>query len=157
MTRGTKEREGAAPKARRRFFGGARKISAKCQRSCGRSRTKQSRRSCRAQELPGSRARRTARLKRKNVPCRFIRLRQCQATPQREGRRENLPFHSASWLNVASNGVETLEKLARPLECPLYQLFYDGEEPPKLPNLPKGKSSDDIAKTLATSTSFGGC
>jgi transcriptional regulator with XRE-family HTH domain len=41
--------------------------------------------------------------------------------------------------------IETLEKLARALECPLYQLFYDGEEPPKLPNLPKGKSADDIA------------
>ena len=40
--------------------------------------------------------------------------------------------------------VETLEKLARALECPLYQLFYDGEEPPKLPNLLKRKSSDDI-------------
>jgi transcriptional regulator with XRE-family HTH domain len=41
--------------------------------------------------------------------------------------------------------VETLEKLARALECPLYQLFYDGEEPPQLPNLLKQKSSDDIA------------
>ena len=41
--------------------------------------------------------------------------------------------------------IETLEKMARALEIPLYQLFYDGEEPPKLPNLPKGKSSDDIA------------
>jgi transcriptional regulator with XRE-family HTH domain len=41
--------------------------------------------------------------------------------------------------------IETLEKLARALECPLYQLFYEGEEPPKLPNLPKRKSSDDIA------------
>ena len=41
--------------------------------------------------------------------------------------------------------VETLEKLARALECPLYQLFYEGEEPPQLPNLLKGKSSDDIA------------
>jgi len=38
--------------------------------------------------------------------------------------------------------IETLEKLARALECPLYQLFYDGEEPPKLPNLLKGKSSN---------------
>src|ERR1700753_3187094 len=26
--------------------------------------------------------------------------------------------------------VETLEKFARALEVPLYQLFYDGEEPP---------------------------
>ena len=29
--------------------------------------------------------------------------------------------------------IETLEKLARALEIPLYQLFYEGEEPPKLP------------------------
>lgn len=41
--------------------------------------------------------------------------------------------------------VETLEKMARALECPLYQLFYDGEEPPKLPNLLKRNSGDDIA------------
>lgn len=40
--------------------------------------------------------------------------------------------------------LETLEKMARALEVPLYQLFYDGEEPPELPNLPKRKSSDDI-------------
>jgi transcriptional regulator with XRE-family HTH domain len=41
--------------------------------------------------------------------------------------------------------VETLEKIARALEVPLYQLFYDGEEPPKLPHLPKRKSADEIA------------
>lgn len=41
--------------------------------------------------------------------------------------------------------IETLEKLARAMEIPMYQLFYDGEEPPKLPTLPKRKSSDDIA------------
>src|SRR5713101_5979041 len=41
--------------------------------------------------------------------------------------------------------IETLEKLARAFEVPLYQLFYDGEEPPKLPNLLKRKSSDEIA------------
>jgi transcriptional regulator with XRE-family HTH domain len=40
--------------------------------------------------------------------------------------------------------IETLEKMARALEVPLYQLFYDGEEPPKLPNLLKQKSSNDI-------------
>src|SRR5882672_2972470 len=40
--------------------------------------------------------------------------------------------------------VETLEKFARALEIPMYQLFYDGEEPPKLPNLPKRRSADDI-------------
>ena len=40
--------------------------------------------------------------------------------------------------------IETLEKLARALEVPLYQLFYDGEKPPQLPNLLKRKTSDDI-------------
>ena len=40
--------------------------------------------------------------------------------------------------------IETLEKMARALEVPLYQLFYEGEEPPKLPNLLKRKTSDDI-------------
>jgi transcriptional regulator with XRE-family HTH domain len=40
--------------------------------------------------------------------------------------------------------VETLEKFGRALEVPIYQLFYDGEEPPKLPNLPKRKSADNI-------------
>jgi len=40
--------------------------------------------------------------------------------------------------------IETLEKLARALEVPLYQLFYEGDEPPKLPNLLKRKTSDDI-------------
>jgi transcriptional regulator with XRE-family HTH domain len=41
--------------------------------------------------------------------------------------------------------IETLEKFARALEVPTYQLFYDGEEPPKLPNLPKRKTADNIA------------
>jgi transcriptional regulator with XRE-family HTH domain len=41
--------------------------------------------------------------------------------------------------------IETLEKMARALEVPLYQLFYEGEEPPQLSNLLKRKSSDDIA------------
>jgi transcriptional regulator with XRE-family HTH domain len=40
--------------------------------------------------------------------------------------------------------VETLEKFARALEVPMYQLFYDGEEAPKLLNLPKRKSAEDI-------------
>ena len=40
--------------------------------------------------------------------------------------------------------IETLEKFARALEVPMYQLFYDGEQPPKLPNLPKRKPGADI-------------
>jgi transcriptional regulator with XRE-family HTH domain len=38
--------------------------------------------------------------------------------------------------------IETLEKLARAMEVPMYQLFYNGEEPPKVPNLPKQKAGD---------------
>jgi transcriptional regulator with XRE-family HTH domain len=41
--------------------------------------------------------------------------------------------------------VETLEKFARALEVPLYQLFYEGEEPPKLSNLPKRKNGAGIS------------
>jgi transcriptional regulator with XRE-family HTH domain len=41
--------------------------------------------------------------------------------------------------------IETIEKFARALEVPIYQLFYDGDEPPKLPHLLKRKSSDDVA------------
>ena len=40
--------------------------------------------------------------------------------------------------------IETLEKFARALEVPMYQLFYDGEEPPRLPNLLKHRSADGI-------------
>jgi hypothetical protein len=38
-----------------------------------------------------------------------------------------------------------LEKFARALEVPMYQLFYDGEKPPELPNLPRRKTAGDIA------------
>jgi transcriptional regulator with XRE-family HTH domain len=41
--------------------------------------------------------------------------------------------------------IETLEKMARAMEVPLYQLFYDGEEPPKPPARPKRKGSADTA------------
>ncbi len=41
--------------------------------------------------------------------------------------------------------IETLEKIARALEVPRYQLFYDGEEPPKLPNLPERRTAADMA------------
>ncbi len=41
--------------------------------------------------------------------------------------------------------VETLEKFARALEVPLYQLFYDGDEPPKMSNLSKRKFSTTVA------------
>jgi transcriptional regulator with XRE-family HTH domain len=40
--------------------------------------------------------------------------------------------------------IETLEKLARALEVPLYQLFYDGKKPPQVPNLLKRNTSGDV-------------
>jgi transcriptional regulator with XRE-family HTH domain len=38
--------------------------------------------------------------------------------------------------------VETLEKLARAFEVPLYQLFYEGDQPPVLPSVLKRRPSD---------------
>jgi len=40
--------------------------------------------------------------------------------------------------------LETLEKFARALDVPLYQLFYDGEEPPELENLRQRKTANDL-------------
>jgi transcriptional regulator with XRE-family HTH domain len=41
--------------------------------------------------------------------------------------------------------IETLEKMARALEVPLYQFFHDGEEPPKPSALPKRRIGKDSA------------
>lgn len=38
--------------------------------------------------------------------------------------------------------IETLEKMARAMEVPLYHLFYDGNEPPKAPELRKLTEED---------------
>ena len=46
--------------------------------------------------------------------------------------------------------IETLEKLARALEVPLYQLFYEGERPPELPHLPKRKTAEERPKAKNT-------
>src|SRR5258708_2389387 len=55
------------------------------------------------------------------------------------------PYISRVENNHTVPTIETLEKWARALEVPMYQLFYDGEEPPKPPILPKRKTSDEIA------------
>jgi transcriptional regulator with XRE-family HTH domain len=39
--------------------------------------------------------------------------------------------------------IETMEKMARALELPLYQLMYDGQEPPALPLNGGGKRSEE--------------
>jgi len=39
--------------------------------------------------------------------------------------------------------IETLEKYAKALEIPLYRFFYEGEEPPRKPNLPATKAGPE--------------
>ena len=38
--------------------------------------------------------------------------------------------------------IETLEKMARALELPMYQLLYDGERPPAPPAAAKNKAQE---------------
>jgi transcriptional regulator with XRE-family HTH domain len=40
--------------------------------------------------------------------------------------------------------LETLERLAAALEIPLYQLFYEGDEEPVLPNLSKRRTTEEL-------------
>ena len=40
--------------------------------------------------------------------------------------------------------LETLEKFARALETPLYQVFYEGKEIPDLPTIPSKKVDDVV-------------
>jgi len=67
-----------------------------------------------------------------------------------QGAIENRTGLLRCYISRVENGytvpsVETLEKLAHALEVPMYQLFYDGEEPPPLPNLLKRKTAEEIA------------
>ncbi len=38
--------------------------------------------------------------------------------------------------------LDTLEKFARALQVPLYQLFYEGDQPPAPPGLPRRSTAD---------------
>ena len=42
--------------------------------------------------------------------------------------------------------LETLEGLAAALQIPLYQLFYEGDAPPPLPNLRERCSTEELAQ-----------
>ncbi|MCJ7502786.1 MAG: helix-turn-helix transcriptional regulator [Acidobacteriia bacterium] len=50
--------------------------------------------------------------------------------------------------------IETLEKLASALEIPLYQLFYEGDEPPPLPNLSKRRTTEELAMDEETAKEY---
>lgn len=40
--------------------------------------------------------------------------------------------------------IETLERLASAMDIPLYQLFYEGDEPPPLPNLSRRRTTEEL-------------
>ena len=66
-----------------------------------------------------------------------------------QGEIENRTGLLRCYISRVENGhtvpaLETIEKFARALEVPLYQLFYDGEEPPVFHNMVKRKSGSDI-------------
>lgn len=55
-----------------------------------------------------------------------------------------------AYLSRVENGhtipaIETLEKWAKALEVPMYQLFYEGEQPPEPATLRVWKSPDETA------------
>jgi transcriptional regulator with XRE-family HTH domain len=66
-----------------------------------------------------------------------------------QGEIENRTGLLRCYVSRVENGhtipsIETLEKLSRALEVPLYQLFYDGEEMPMLANLPARTTAEEI-------------
>jgi transcriptional regulator with XRE-family HTH domain len=79
---------------------------------------------------------------------RLRELREQKRLPQRE--IENRSGLQRAYLSRVENGhtiptVETLEKWAKALEVPIYQLFYDGAEPPKSSELRVWKSPEETA------------
>ncbi|MGD0907661.1 MAG: helix-turn-helix transcriptional regulator [Candidatus Acidiferrales bacterium] len=65
-----------------------------------------------------------------------------------QGEIENRTGLLRCYISRVENGhtvpaFETIEKFARALEVPLYQLFYDGEAPPPMPNIYKRRNAGD--------------
>lgn len=65
---------------------------------------------------------------------------------------------SQSYLVLVENdgtlpNIELLRAWAQALVVPFYQLFYDGEEPPPLLNLPGRLTADEIASPLEANLS----
>jgi transcriptional regulator with XRE-family HTH domain len=77
---------------------------------------------------------------------RLRELREQKKLPQRE--IENRSGLQRAYLSRVENGhtvpsIETLEKWAKALEVPIYQLFYDGPEPLKASDLRVWKPRDE--------------
>lgn len=56
-----------------------------------------------------------------------------------------------SYLSRVENGhtvpsIETLEKLSRALDVPLYRLFFDAEQELSLPNLPQRVTEEEVVQ-----------
>lgn len=71
-----------------------------------------------------------------------------------QGDIENRSGLKRCYVSRVENGhtvpaVETLEKLARALEVPLYRLFYDGSAPLKLPSMSNGYAAKGNARQVA--------
>jgi transcriptional regulator with XRE-family HTH domain len=83
-----------------------------------------------------------------------LSVRDCELCGRRRNSRRETSRNARAFLRCyisrVENGhtipaVETLEKLARAMEIPLYQIFYDGEGPPKIPNLLKRETEGNDA------------
>ena len=61
---------------------------------------------------------------------------------KRTGLHRSSIYRFESGLAVPS--TETLEKMARALEIPMYRFFYNGKNPPKRPDTPKRETADDL-------------
>ena len=74
-------------------------------------------------------------------------LREAKGLPQSEIERRTGLLRC--YVSRVENGhtipsIETLEKLARALEVPLFQLFYDVDNPPELPLVTGRKTVEEI-------------
>jgi transcriptional regulator with XRE-family HTH domain len=75
-------------------------------------------------------------------------LREARGLPQSEIERRTGLLRC--YISRVENGhtvpsIETLEKLSRALEVPLYHLFYDMGETPAIANLSDRKTADEVA------------
>ena len=73
-----------------------------------------------------------------------------ESTNLSQGDIENRTGLLRCYISRVENGhtvpaIETPEKIARALEGPLYQLFYDGVAEPHVPNLPKRTTAEEVA------------
>ena len=64
------------------------------------------------------------------------------------------------YLSQVENGeavpdVGTLDRIAAALEVPLHKLFYDGDEPASLPNLPSRRTTDAMVEESAVKSELG--